>query len=81
MPVVHGLRRPELKRHPEREGAGLLPNTEVDFVIDEGTVSIVKLKGAKRPTRGGRAVQQLRRQGLRVSMTTDETMALTRGEG
>jgi AbrB family looped-hinge helix DNA binding protein len=64
-----------------REAAGLLPNTEVDFVIDEGTVTIVKSKGSKRPTRGARAVQQLRRHGRRVSMTTDEIMALTRDDG
>ena len=64
-----------------REAAGLLPNTEVDFVVDDGTVTIVKSAGSKRPTRGARAVQQLRRHGRHISMTTDEIMALTRDEG
>lgn len=62
-----------------REEAGLLPNTEVDFVVDDGTVRIVKASRGRRPTRGSRVVDRLRRQGRHVSMTTDEIMALTRG--
>jgi AbrB family looped-hinge helix DNA binding protein len=63
-----------------REAAGLLPNTDVDFVIDDGTVRIVKSTSSKRLTRGARAIQQLRRHGRHVSMTTDEIMVLTRDE-
>jgi AbrB family looped-hinge helix DNA binding protein len=65
-----------------REQTGLLPHTEVDFVVDDaGGVRIIKGRSATRPTRGGRALERLRRGPRGVSMTTDEIMALTRGEG
>ena len=63
-----------------REQAGLLPETEVEFVVEGNGVRIVKARGAQRPTRGIRAVARLRRAAGHVSMTTDEIMALTRGE-
>lgn len=62
-----------------RERAGLLPHTEVDFIVENGTVRIVKADEARRPTRGVIAVDRLRRSG-HVLMTTDEIMALTRGD-
>ena len=61
-----------------REKAGLLPHTDVNFVLDQGGVRIVRAK-ARRASRGERLVQHLRRRGD-VAMTTDEIMALTRGE-
>lgn len=61
-----------------REELGLLPNTEVDFVVDGGAVRIVKADGARRVTRGTRAVEHLRRAQGHVVMTTDQIMALTR---
>jgi AbrB family looped-hinge helix DNA binding protein len=61
-----------------REQAGLLPNTEVEFVVDDGTVRIVKSSSVKRVSRGARAVARLRQHGDRVRMTTDEILALTR---
>jgi AbrB family looped-hinge helix DNA binding protein len=64
-----------------REQVGLLPETEVEFVVDGDGVRIVKAPAARRPTRGARAVELLRRGAGRVTMTTDEIMALTRGEG
>ena len=64
-----------------REQVGLLPETEVEFVVDGDGVRIVKAPTARRPTRGARAVELLRRGAGRVTMTTDEIMALTRGEG
>jgi AbrB family looped-hinge helix DNA binding protein len=64
-----------------REQTGLLPNTEVDFVVEDGAVRIVKTAGATRGSRGSRAVRLLRRDRDRTSMTTDQIMALTRGEG
>ncbi|CAN5587468.1 AbrB/MazE/SpoVT family DNA-binding domain-containing protein [soil metagenome] len=64
-----------------REQAGLLPNTEVRFVVEDGAVRIVKADGGRRETRGGTAVGRLRGQAGRVSMSTDEIMALTRGDG
>jgi AbrB family looped-hinge helix DNA binding protein len=63
-----------------RERAGLLPGTEVDFVVDADAVRIVKARGARRPGRGARAIGHLRRAVGHVSMTTDEIMALTRGD-
>ena len=63
-----------------REAAGLLPNTEVEFLYDGDVVAIVKRADAKRQTRGGRAVATLRANSRNVRMTTDEIMALTRGE-
>jgi AbrB family looped-hinge helix DNA binding protein len=63
-----------------REQTGLLPNTDVEFVIDGGDVRIVKALSSKRASRGARAVRRLRESGGRIQMTTDEIMALTRGE-
>ncbi len=63
-----------------RERAGFLPNTEVDFVFDGDLVYLVKSAAARRPTRGEMLVGHLQRHGGRITMTTDEIMALTRGE-
>ena len=63
-----------------REQAGLLPNTEVEFVVEKDGVRIIKAERTRRPTRGAMAVSFLRRSGGHVSMTTDEIMALTRGD-
>ena len=63
-----------------REQAGFLPNTEVEFVVDGDLVFLVKASEARRPTRGQAAVAALRAQGAGVRMSTDEIMALTRGE-
>ncbi|HET6520309.1 MAG TPA: AbrB/MazE/SpoVT family DNA-binding domain-containing protein [Geminicoccaceae bacterium] len=62
-----------------RERAGLLPDTEVDFEFDGEAVRIVKAKAPRRESRGQRAVRLLRGTGT-VRMSTDEIMALTRGE-
>ncbi len=62
-----------------REQAGLLPHTEVDFEFDGTTVSIVRAKARGAAGRGARLVARLRGGGA-VAMTTDEIMALTRGE-
>ena len=60
-----------------RERLGLLPNTEVNFETNGDTVTIRKADGAKR--RGQRIVEHLRGRAT-TRMTTDEIMALTRGE-
>jgi AbrB family looped-hinge helix DNA binding protein len=62
-----------------REKAGLLPNTEVNFVFERGVVRLVKVKGARRGGRGAEVLRRLRGSGT-VKMSTDEIMALTRGE-
>lgn len=63
-----------------REQAGLLPLTEVEFVVDGDGVRIVKAPQSRRPSRGAVAVERLRQSAGRISMSTDEIMALTRGE-
>jgi AbrB family looped-hinge helix DNA binding protein len=60
-----------------REKAGLLPNTEVDFVFDGETVRIVRARTSKSASRGERIVRRLRGRAT-VKMSTDEIMALTR---
>ncbi|WP_290652574.1 AbrB/MazE/SpoVT family DNA-binding domain-containing protein [Aquisalimonas sp.] len=60
-----------------RRQAGLLPNTEVEFVVKDGTVIIRKARGDQR--RGKRLVHTLRGKAER-KLTTDEIMALMRGE-
>lgn len=63
-----------------REAAGFLPNTEVDFELDGTGVRIVKAERARKLTRGELAVALLRRATDQTSWTTDEIMALTRGD-
>jgi len=61
-----------------RERLGLLPNTEVDFEVQGNAVVLKKARGG---TRRGRAlVEHLRGRGT-TRMTTDEILALTRGDG
>ncbi len=62
-----------------REKAGLLPHTEVDFVLKGKTVRIVRAKSKGRASRGEAIVRRLLGSAT-VAMTTDEIMALTRGE-
>jgi AbrB family looped-hinge helix DNA binding protein len=62
-----------------REKAGLLPHTEVDFEFDGETVRIVKARAPRGETRGQEIVRRLRGSAT-VRMSTDEIMALTRGE-
>lgn len=59
-----------------RERLGLLPHTDVDFEVRGG---LVVLKKAAAGRRGRRVVEHLRGRGS-VRMSTDEILALTRGE-
>jgi AbrB family looped-hinge helix DNA binding protein len=62
-----------------REKLGLLPNSEVEFALVGDSVRITKAKGAK--SRGKRLLEAMRRAPRpRSGMTTDQLMALTRGE-
>ncbi|MSP82686.1 MAG: AbrB/MazE/SpoVT family DNA-binding domain-containing protein [Alphaproteobacteria bacterium] len=61
------------------EKAGLLPNTEVEFILDGATVRIVRASEQKARSRGERVLRALCGSAT-IKMTTDEIMALTRGE-
>lgn len=61
-----------------REQAGLLPNTEVEFEIVRGRVVLRPL--GKPASRGERVVARLRGTLKHLERSTDELMALTRGE-
>lgn len=61
-----------------RERFGLLPGTEVEFEAAGGEVRIRKARG--RRSRGQRIVENLRGRAT-TRLSTDEIMALTRGEG
>lgn len=62
-----------------RESAGLMPGTDVEFVIEAGVVRLVKARaGGRRQTRGQKLVESLRGRGD-FKMTTDEIVALMRG--
>jgi len=62
-----------------REQLGLLPGTEVDFVVEGSSVTIHRSQSSSRPSRGDFVVSRLRGAAT-IEMTTDEIMALTRGE-
>lgn len=60
-----------------REKFGLLPNTEVDFVVDGDGVRLVKAK-PRGDSRGRRIIDRLWNT-ADSGLTTDEIMKLTRG--
>jgi AbrB family looped-hinge helix DNA binding protein len=62
-----------------REKLGLLPNSEVEFDLVGDSVRIRKAKSGK--SRGQRMLEAMRKAPRpRSGMTTDQLMALTRGE-
>ena len=62
-----------------REKLGLLPNSEVEFELVGDSVSVRKVKGSR--GRGQRLLELMRRAPKPKSgMTTDQLMAMTRGE-
>ncbi|HEX9023502.1 MAG TPA: AbrB/MazE/SpoVT family DNA-binding domain-containing protein [Geobacteraceae bacterium] len=60
-----------------RKKLGLHPQSEVEFIVEGNTVLLRKAKGKE--SRGKRVVERMRGRAT-VRMTTDEIMALTRGE-
>ncbi|MDH3472596.1 MAG: hypothetical protein OEM59_02795 [Rhodospirillales bacterium] len=60
-----------------REKAGLLPNTEVEFELDGQAVRIVKSRAKNKEDRGARLIGRLRGAAT-IRMSTDEIMELTR---
>jgi len=61
-----------------REQLDLQPGAEVDFQVEGAAVKIIPVRHAR--LRGRRVVERLRGRGT-VKLTTDEIMAMTRGEG
>ncbi|MCP9809711.1 AbrB/MazE/SpoVT family DNA-binding domain-containing protein [Cyanobium sp. HWJ4-Hawea] len=61
-----------------REQCGLLPQTQVRFLVEEGRVLIEKEPTEGSP--GSEGLQRLRRARLRTRLSTDELLALTRGD-
>ena len=59
-----------------REKLGITPNTEIDFIEEKDRVYLVKRKMKDTPTRKFRNLRGI----ATVKLTTDEIMALTRGE-
>ncbi|MBZ0273522.1 AbrB/MazE/SpoVT family DNA-binding domain-containing protein [bacterium] len=62
-----------------REKVGMLPDTEVEFIVEGNAVKIVRAKSKKKLSRGEKIVRRLTGSGT-IKMTTDEILALTRGE-
>lgn len=60
-----------------RERFGFLPHTEIDFLVEEDEVKLVRVEETRGEGRGEAAVRRLRGSGT-VRMSTDEIMALTR---
>lgn len=60
-----------------REEAGFRPGDDLQFTIEDGKVIVTRNGQTK--TRGQRIVEHLRGRAT-LGMTTDEIMALTRGE-
>jgi len=58
-----------------REKLGISPATEIDFIEEKGRVYLVKKKGENIATKKFRKLRGI----ATVKMTTDEIMALTRG--
>lgn len=59
-----------------REKLGITPATEIDFIEEKGRVYLLKKKGKNITTRRFRKLRGI----ATVKMTTDEIMALTRGD-
>jgi AbrB family looped-hinge helix DNA binding protein len=59
-----------------REKLGITPMTEVDFIEEKGRVYLVKKKGADITNSRFRNLRGI----ATIKMTTDEIMALTRGD-
>jgi len=63
-----------------RNRLGLLPHTEVEFELAKDHARIRKAKRQAADISGGQIAVQLLRGSAKTRMTTDEILALTRGE-
>ena len=62
-----------------REQFGLLPHTEVEFIVTNGSVQLVRAK-KEGGGRGAKIVERMRRSKWLSDLTADELMELTRSE-
>ncbi len=62
-----------------REKLGLLPNSEVEFELAGDSIRIRKANSKGGKSRGQRMLEAMRK-APKPGMTTDQLMALTRGE-
>lgn len=62
-----------------REKAGLLPHTDVEFHYDGNVVTVTR-RSADKTGRGQKLVSHMTRFRPKLTMSTDEVMALTRSE-
>ena len=62
-----------------REQFGMLPNTEVEFVVEGDSVRLVVAHQHRRESRGQRALRTLRGAAT-VALSTDDILAMTRAE-
>lgn len=63
-----------------REKLGIFPGTEVEFVVRGDSVRLIKNTSRSKKGRGAAIVARLIGKGTDRRLTTDEIMALTRGE-
>jgi AbrB family looped-hinge helix DNA binding protein len=63
-----------------REKLGLLPDTEVEFEVVGQAVRLRKVRRAKGARRRGKSIVERMRGRGSVRMTTDEILALARGD-
>jgi AbrB family looped-hinge helix DNA binding protein len=62
-----------------REKLGIFPNSEVEFVLRGNSVRLVKVLGKRKGGRGAEVLARLSGS-AKSKMTTDQIMALMRGE-
>jgi AbrB family looped-hinge helix DNA binding protein len=62
-----------------RRRAGLLPHTEVEFILEDEAVRLVRAPSGRETGRGAQIVAHLRGRGD-VAMSTEAIMALTRDD-
>ena len=63
-----------------RNRAGLMPGAEVEFSVRGGTVILRKAKGKAGLAGSGARLIEIMRGTARTRLTTDQIMALTRGD-
>ncbi len=64
-----------------RKSLGIFPGTEVEFVLDGNSANLIKTKPINgHISRGERAVALLAGSATDTRFTTDEILAMTRGE-